>query len=1394
MLGARGEFKKIRAESRWQVRSQLGTLFVSFWEANGIVFLWHTDCNHHNGLISTTITGVTRYSSKTYNIMPINSTFSKQGDQWTIENDAPSSPATDAKNSFAELTKDLLMANNDALDSGGAELMSLSNNSNQDSEEHELSFDMSDNDEEETNALETQPPQVANLDEELTAVKEPALEEDEQTVALSVENTEDDPTVALSDHEPPDEATVAMSLAAEDDTSQPGELQDTTIEVPSAASINNENDDDDASENSFDIHFDEEPKEEPKQTTSSANDATDSPKSTEQPTAESHGEAEFEDAPSKASSPVLPNSPKDSTTESTPTDESPKDATTPRRSVRARKPRRLYSEELPVLAKATKKKSPKTKAKSPKNRSKSKPAEEPSEEDWIVATDVLFVNTEDKSAVTVKQIFLALEEQFQTKITKHWKGIVRNRLKALITGTVVPTTTQEDDNVSEQGEQDDEAQQSDSEPEESEDEADDEASAYSDSDQEQAPKKVKRKTVGKTTQTKQKLRRPKRSRATAKAAAKVMEAHRLRQQKRAQELKVRNEELQVHSKEDEERQEAIAAKFETNTDELRLKRLEERLDLLQKLDQTRISVVVVEDQETAKEEPPAVKEEETAKPTDAKVDGQADAGSDGDSDSDSESDESSSDEEDLVIVGMKKPFRPLKPLHNHLPSSSLQLLNTIRSPQRKQARKRAQSRQSSNNTILSPNKSMGARFALRNALKQKQRRQGNSWLARELGYKNEEDHLKDCLDVADQKRATIVQQEQERLKANERKQLRERLLLQEQQGFVEADADAKTANEDDPDDEAYVPPEEEEDEEMKLAKEIEQEAKEKNAEQVVNEEAPPTEDTPGEDTPSVDEQTAEESSPTVLEQGLETQPPLPVEPSIEEKPLSSDQPSAEQTSDKAPEEGTPNANTEADKSDEIIPTTNSGTEPEATTTEVQTTDVAPTTAPEESVVTPEKAATHSEDEGELEFDGNDNDEEPAPDPNRPRNAGWQAMLKREAEKLKQRKKRKGGLVEEEAEEEEEEEIAGLEDFGFSISKKKKSDDDENVDDELDADDLEHVVDDVSDGEGDEDAGRVARKKQEQLEEKARHKEILRRMREGYDGRRGGIAGGGAGARGMHRFDQLVAADNREDAKRLGLLNDDELDSEDEKEKNNDDDEEEDETALLDKMLKDRFLHRSSVDLEENFSEDEEEELEVVQEESGAPNDEEVRTQERLARRFAKRARMQRLEEQYGDSQEFSQQRLIDEDLSMKEELSKMRCGLLRRSSSLSRASSLSRSSSQTLSRHGSQSSLSGSKLPPLPRKRSFGSNESSRSTSGGMFQKTSGSLSIALRASKKRRTSFLGGKKAVDGKENSGTYKMPSMNPVLFNSQTSRSGFSNGKPSNKKGNLGSASLFSKVTN
>jgi len=206
---------------------------------------------------------------------------------------------------------------------------------------------------------------------------------------------------------------------------------------------------------------------------------------------------------------------------------------------------------------------------------------------------------------------------------------------------------------------------------------------------------------------------------------------------------------------------------------------------------------------------------------------------------------------------------------------------------------------------------------------------------------------------------------------------------------------------------------------------------------------------------------------------------------------------------------------------------------------------------------------------------------------------------------------------------------------------------------------------------------------------------------------------------------------------------------------------------------------------------------VFPESPDVSHDEEVRSQERLAKRFAKRARMQRLEEMNGDSQEFSQQRLIDEDVSMKEELSKMRCGLVRRSSSLSRRSSQS-------------SDTSSSNLGPLSRKRQRSAelSRSNSTVSGSLFQKTSGSLSIAWRASRKlkRKSSFLGGSKAVDRKETVGVYKTGSLGHVIFNSQTSQSGFgsfSNSMASNngnstkntgkRKQGSSTSSLFSKVS-
>lgn len=208
-----------------------------------------------------------------------------------------------------------------------------------------------------------------------------------------------------------------------------------------------------------------------------------------------------------------------------------------------------------------------------------------------------------------------------------------------------------------------------------------------------------------------------------------------------------------------------------------------------------------------------------------------------------------------------------------------------------------------------------------------------------------------------------------------------------------------------------------------------------------------------------------------------------------------------------------------------------------------------------------------------------------------KNSVWKAMLLKEDEQWRKQKKMRAvrdGFVEAEAEEEEEEEgVAGLEDFGFTIGAKKKADDDDEDNDQILEDDFDNIVDEVSDNEGDEEAGKKARKALEREEELARLKEIKRRVREGYD--RQGIAGGMSSARGVHRFDQLVAADNVKEAKRLGIQNEDESDTEsnNKNESNNDQGESDDEVAYLDKAIKARHLRQS--DQPENFSDDEEDE-------------------------------------------------------------------------------------------------------------------------------------------------------------------------------------------------------------
>jgi hypothetical protein len=797
--------------------------------------------------------------------------------------------------------------------------------------------------------------------------------------------------------------------------------------------------------------------------------------------------------------------------------------------------------------------------------------EQPDQESLITSIDNLFVHA-DKATVTVRDIVRSLEAEYDVKFEKPTKGFVRSHLTDLIKGHVEPTVESTEPMKG-------------SEEEEESVVGGSESSDYEEEDEEDEIKK-KQKPCRKPTKPKKRTS-ARRTPATKKPSHIRIHAEMLRK-RRIEELKVRNEELQLkQSKEDQQRAEQIAARFETNTEELRLKRLEDRLDLLLKLDQKRIQVINVD----------LVSVEITTEVT--KKDDQVPSSTPTE-ESDSE------DDFELEIIGKDEPVSKSLPKAAGVKSSALSMLDMV-CGMKPDANKKSKEHRS-------PGKTMTARADLRNVLLAKQRKAGNMWLARELGYKTEEDHLRDCKLVEHKKREVVVKKEEERVRANERKQLRERLMTEssqydaeEEEGPNDVENKTEERNGDDGD---------ESDEEMAMAREIETEQRAEDTPQGSFDVPTSADDEMNE--PKVEPEADNKVDGDRKEEG-ESLTEVPMA-STKEAPLSTDVASPDAIMQGEELGGNAKSDTvDEDRmmaadipSDVVTDTGNAsppsqGSEPSEDVSKAK--DSVPVPSFEAIAGTEDHHASEGamEDEDENEFqeeDSDDADTEEEPKDStvkKDKNSGWRAMLQKEAETIKKLKARKSGkgLVEAEADEEEEEEIAGLEDFGFSLNKKKEDDEEE---DDIDADklteeDLKHVVDDVSDDEGDEEAGETARMELEQKEERERHKDIIRRMRDGYDGRRGGIAGGGVGARGIHRFDQLVAADNRDDARRLGLLNDDEFDSDDDGAKddsnNNNDDEIDDENALLDKVLKDRFLHRSSDnEIEEKFSDDEDEEEDV----------------------------------------------------------------------------------------------------------------------------------------------------------------------------------------------------------
>ena len=247
-----------------------------------------------------------------------------------------------------------------------------------------------------------------------------------------------------------------------------------------------------------------------------------------------------------------------------------------------------------------------------------------------------------------------------------------------------------------------------------------------------------------------------------------------------------------------------------------------------------------------------------------------------------------------------------------------------------------------------------------------------------------------------------------------------------------------------------------------------------------------------------------------------------------------------------------------------------------------------------------------------------------------RNAAYKAILEADAQ---QAKKKSHAGIEGEAEESDEDDGGqmGLGDFGFGVAKPKAKKDEDQEDLKITEDDLEAVVDELSDGEGDEAGAEAQRAKEARKREREEMAQMLRKVRDGFGGQ---DARGGA-----FRIDDLVGMDAsaRKEAKRLGLEDSDDEEirklragSDDEEEDNEDQevDEEQGLAALISQQIKDRHLgdrlrRKEEPLISDSDSESEDEEVKKA----GSDSEEDEAAIKVKSRQWARRAKMRRVLEE-----------------------------------------------------------------------------------------------------------------------------------------------------------------------
>lgn len=296
---------------------------------------------------------------------------------------------------------------------------------------------------------------------------------------------------------------------------------------------------------------------------------------------------------------------------------------------------------------------------------------EVTDQDILDTVDTLFSEV-DVATVTVKDIIRSIEDLFQIKIKKERKVIIKDRLFHLINndGADDAEDEVEDDDIPNEEQSDYEF--------DPEVEEDDDLSASNDKKSKPRSKRTP------------KQRKP----------SHLKIHHEMMRKRQLAEAKIRAEELQDQnqkkiSDEDRKRAELIAKKFETDTEEMRIKRLEDRIALLSKLEQKRLLIL----------------KERT--------------------DNSDQSGESDDSDDELDIVDQKHLNQ--KDLAHACIDSSIPKQNVIlprnKSPDSVLALFSVS--QTNQNHILSMKKKFSnPRAVLRNALKAKQYENGNLWLAK----------------------------------------------------------------------------------------------------------------------------------------------------------------------------------------------------------------------------------------------------------------------------------------------------------------------------------------------------------------------------------------------------------------------------------------------------------------------------------------------------------------------------------------------------------------------------------------------------------------------------------------------------------------------------------------